>query len=131
MAPVVVFVGFELAKIVAQYVGKISFPSVSALVSMQTIAERLVGDALHVDVQCGVHPQPAFVHGFRAVGGFQILANLLEKVWREVVARILNVQTQRRFSRSGFIRRRDLAFFFHAVDHQISAVECEFGIGER
>ena len=91
VAPIVVFVTFELAEIVAQDVRKIALPAVPPFIAVQTIAERLVGDALHLDVQRGVHAQSAFVHGFGAVGGFKILANFFEEVRREIVARILNV----------------------------------------
>jgi len=50
MAPIVVFVGLELAEIIAQDVGKIAPPAVAAFVAVQTVTERLVGDALQADV---------------------------------------------------------------------------------
>src|SRR6266704_3429850 len=131
VAPIVVFVSIELAKIVAQHIRQIPFPPVAPLVGVQTIAQRLVREALHVDVQRGVDAQSALVDGFRAVRGFKILANVLEEIWREVVMRILNVQTERRIPGGGFFRRRDLPLVFHAMDHQIAAAKSGFRIRER
>ena len=131
VAPIVVFVGFQLAEIVAEDVGKIASPTVAAFVAVQTVAERLVGNALHVYVQGSVDAQPALVDRFGAVRGFKVLTNLFEEVRRKVVARILNVQTERRLLGSSVFRRCDLPFFFHATEHEIAAVEREFGIRER
>src|SRR5437879_8414973 len=95
VAPILVFVTIELAEVVAKDVRKIALPTVAAFVAVQAIAQRLVGDALQVNVQRRVDAQAALVDGFGAVGGFEILANFLEEVWRQVVAWILDVQTER------------------------------------
>ncbi len=131
MAPIVVFVTIELAEVVAQDVGKIALPTVPPFVAVQAVAQGLVGDALQADVQRGVDAQPALVNGFGAVGGLEIFANVFEKVRREVVARILNVQTERRFPGRSLFRRRDLPFVLHAMEHQIAAVKRELRIRER
>src|SRR6266481_2463357 len=85
----------SLGERIPQDVGEIASPTVASFVAVQTVAERLVGDALHVYVQGSVDAQPALVDRFGPVRGFKVLTNLLEEVRREVVARILNVQTDR------------------------------------
>src|ERR1700674_4763358 len=130
MAPIVVFVGVEFSEIVADDVWQIALPTMAAFIAVQAVAERLVGDALRADVQRGVDAQAAFMNGFGAIGGFEILADVFEEIGSEVVARILNVQTERRFPGGGFFSGRDLPFFFHAMEHQIAAGERSLRIGE-
>ena len=121
MPPIVVFVRIQFAEIVAQHVGKVALPAVAPFVTVQTIAQSLVRDALHVDIQRGVNTQAALVDSRRSIRRFEILANLFEEIRCKVVARILNVQPERRFSGVAFFCRRNLPFFFHAMDHQIAA----------
>ena len=82
MAPVFVFVSIELPQIVAQDVGQVPFPAVAALISVQAIAQRLVGNALQVDIQRGVNTQATLVNRFGSVRCFQVLSNLFEKIRR-------------------------------------------------
>jgi hypothetical protein len=69
--------------------------------------------------------------GFRAIGRFQILANILEEIGRQVVAWILQVQAKRRFLCGFFFARTDLPFFLHAMNDQIAARQSARGIGQR
>ena len=131
MPPIVVLVRIQLAEIVAQDVRKIPLPAVAPFVTVQTIAQSLVRDALNVDIQRGVNTQAALVDSRRSIRRFEILANLFEEIRCKVVARILNVQPERGFSGVAFLRRRDLTFFLHAMDHQIAAAESGFRIRER
>ena len=98
---------------------------------MQAVAHGLIGGALHGDVQRGVHAQAALVHRFGAVGDSKILANLFDEVRRQIVARILHVQAERRFPGGFFLGGRDLAFFLHAVQHQVAPRERARRIGQR
>ena len=102
VAPVVVFVSIEPAEIVVDNVGKFVAPAVAAIVDVQAVANGLIGGALHLDVKSGVDTQAAFVDGFCAVGGFEILANFFEEIRREVIAGILNMQAEGRFLGGGF-----------------------------
>src|ERR1700720_203837 len=97
MAPVVVFVTIELAEVVAKNVSRLPAPAVASVVTVQAVAQRLIGGLLHLAVQRGVNAQAALVTGFGPLGRFQILANLFEEIRRQVVARILQMQAKRRF----------------------------------
>ncbi|HTA95097.1 MAG TPA: hypothetical protein VK769_03140, partial [Verrucomicrobiae bacterium] len=98
---------------------------------MQSIANGLIGGALHRDIERSVDAQAAFVDGFGAVGGFEIFANLFKKIWREVVARILNVQAEWRFFRGGGFRRGNFSLFFHAIDDEVAAIQRALRIRKR
>jgi len=97
VTPVVVLVGIELARLS----GSTWEDCLPNRGGVRSCAARRRSDwlamALHADVQRGVDAQPTLVHRLRAVRGFQILADILEEVRRQVVARILNVQAERRF----------------------------------
>ena len=91
VAPILVFIGVEPTEIVAQDVRQIPFPPVASLIGVQPVAQRLVGDLLHVDVQRRVNAQAALVNRRGSIRGFEIFPKLFEKIGREVVARILHV----------------------------------------
>ena len=99
MPPIFVFVRIQFAEIVAQNIRQPAAPSVTPVVAVQTIAHRLIRRALHRDIQRRVNAQPALMHRFGSVGRFQILANFFEKIRRQIVARILHMQTERRLLR--------------------------------
>ncbi len=103
----------------------------AALIRVQAVAQRLVGNALQVDIQRGVNTQAPLVNRFGSVRRFEGLSNLLEKIRREVVARILDVQTERRLPGRSFFYRRDFPFFLHAMQREIAARERGLGIQER
>ena len=130
MAPVFVFVGVQLAEIVAENVGQAAAPAVAAVVGVETVANGLVGRALHIHVERGVHAQTAFVDRFSAVSEFEVLANFLKEVRREIVARILEVKTERGIHGGPFFGGRDLAFFRHATQDEIAAGERAGGVGD-
>ena len=131
MPPIFVLVRVQLAEIVAKHVGQIAFPAVAALVSMQPVAQGLIGDALEVGVQRGIHAQAAFVDRRRPVRCFEVFSNLFKKIRREVIARILHVQAECRLGGGGFFSRRDFSFFFHAVQHQVAPRQRAFGVEQR
>ena len=114
-----------------QDVGKLAAPAVAAIVGVQSVANGLIGGLLHLDVQRGVDAQAAFVDGFGAVGGFEILANVLEEIRRQIVARILDVQAQGSFLGGGFLDGRDFSLFHHLMENQIAAGERARRIDER
>jgi hypothetical protein len=88
---------------------------VAALVGVQTAPQRLIGHALHVDVQRGVDAQAALVHRLRAVGCFEVFPDFLEKIGRQVIAWILQVQAERRLDRGGFLLGPNFPLFSHPV----------------
>ena len=98
---------------------------------MQAVTNGLIGGLLHLDVERGVDAQAAFVDSFGAVGGFEIFADVFEEIRRQVVARILHVEAERRFLGGFFLGGRDFPLFHHLMDHQIAAGQGARGIHER
>ena len=74
-----------MSRLSRRILSKLAAPAVAAVVGVQAVADGLIGGALHVDVERGVDAQAALVHRFRAVGGFQILANLLDEIRGQVL----------------------------------------------
>ena len=131
VAPIVVFVGVELAEIVFEDVGELAAPAVAAIVNVEAVADGLVGGLLHLDVERGVDTETALMNGFGAVGGFQVFANLFKEVGSEIVARILQVQAEGRFPCGFFFGRGDLSFLAHLVKDEVAASEGARGVDER
>ena len=104
--PVVVIVGFERGAMVGEDVVQVAAPAVAAIVGVQAVADGLICGALHRDVQRGVDAQAAFVNGFGAVGAFEIFANFLDEIGREIVARHFDVQTERLRRRPAWLAPR-------------------------
>ena len=131
MAPIVVFIGVEFAEIVLDEVGQAAAPSVTAIIRVKTVSNSLIRRALHLYVERRVYAQTSFVNGLGAVSGFEVLANVFKKIRRQVVARILNMQAERHLLGVGRVRGRNFAFFFHAAQNQIAAIERSLRIGDR
>src|SRR5207245_9991712 len=106
-------------------------PSVAAIVSMQSVADSKIRGALHSDIQRRVNAQSAFVHRFCPVSRFEIFPELLEKVRRQVIAWILNMQPKRSFLSRSFFTRRNSSFFLHSAQDKIPAPQRALRIVQR
>ena len=89
-------------------------------VGVQALANRSIRGALHGCVQHGIDAQAALVHRLGSVSALQVLANLLEEVRRQVIARVLQVQGKRLLH--GLLRfaHADAPVVVHALDHQVA-----------
>ena len=98
-------------------------PAVAPIVTVQAIAHGLVRGALHRDVQRSVDAQAALIDSFGAVGAFKILADLLNEIRSEIVARNFEIQPHRLRDRA--LRRgiRNFSERGHALEHKIAAIE--------
>src|SRR5215813_4562341 len=97
---------------------------------MQAVANGQVGGFLQADAERGVDAQAAFVYGFSAIGGFEILANVFEEIGRQIVARVLQVQAKGGFFGGFFFGGSDFSLIHNLVDHQIAACQGAGRIGE-
>ena len=122
-APVIVLVRIQRVGLVHEDVIQLAAPAVTAVVGVQAVANGVVGGLLHRDVERGVHAQAALVHHFRAVGAFEIFADLFDKIRRQRISRRLKVQPER--LRDGLPRLgiRDFSGVRHQLEHQIAPRE--------
>src|SRR5580700_5971024 len=66
-----------------------------------------------------------------AVLGLQIATDLFNKVWREGVGIVLQLQVDRFVPSLDGLSRRDLAILQHAVDHQVATLDGSIGVIDR
>ena len=120
-----------MSRLSLQNVVKLAAPAVPAVVGVQAVADGLVGGALHGDVERRVHAQAALVHGFGAVGAFQIFADFLDEIRRQRVARRLHVQPQRLRDGLPRLRFRDFAVARHEVQHEVAPRQRALRVQDR
>jgi len=96
---------------------------VAALIGGQAVEHRVVRRALQVAVQRGVDAQPAFMHLVAAVLGFEVAADLFNKIRRKRSGVMRQLQADRPVAEIVGLLGGDLAVLEHGVDDQIAPLD--------
>src|SRR5215472_4269264 len=107
---------------------QVSLPAVAAFVCGESVAKRLLGGALHLEIQAGVDAQSGLVDLLGTILLLQVLADFFHKVRSNVVGLGLELQFQWCALGTLGFGGSDLAVFQHVVDDQVAALQRALGI---
>jgi hypothetical protein len=110
---------------------EVAFPAVAAFIRSETVEHSLIRGLLQIHVERGIDFQSALVDLIGSVFVFQVAANLFDKIRRERIGVVGQMQYERSGARVGGLRGGDLAVFQHGIDYQSPSPQGAVRIPDR